>query len=289
MAKWFRWHANSLDDHRLQSLPCEAYKFYSNLGSILAENDSKDGIIPCLEKLSWRLRMSPERAQELVTCLFVAGLLVKSRGGLRVKGWEKRQYISDASTERVRKHRSMKRSETVTVTPPDTDTDTETDTETEQTTNVVCLGAKRAPTTRKRLPEDWQPRQEDCDTLCSEGFSLSEIQTQLVRFRDYWIGHGKPMADWNATFRGWVRRSAEMGARGQGPPGLRKDGMRVALDKLGGNHGAGLGSLSDFLAIPSNGDGGAGIIGSSSDQRASDNRGEANPLSISKGEQSDRC
>jgi hypothetical protein len=281
MAAWYRWHSNSLDDHKLQSLPCEAYKFYSNLCSILCENDSRDGVVPCLEQLSWRLRMTPECAQELVTCLFVAGLLLKSRAGLCIKGWEKRQYISDSSTERVKKHRSMKRSETVTVTPPDTE-------QSQNRTEQIEVGAK-APNRRKRLSEDWQPRKEDLDTLCSEGFSLSEINDQLRRFRDHWKATGKPMVDWDATFRNWVRRSAEMGARGQGPPGIRRDGMRVALDKLGGNHGPRLGSLSDFLAISSDDTGSTRIDYEENDKGTSNSGSKADPLGISEGEQSNGC
>lgn len=48
-------------------------------------------------------------------------------------GWDKRQFVSDNSTDRVRKHRAkskgceVKQSCNVSVTPPDTDTDTETD------------------------------------------------------------------------------------------------------------------------------------------------------------------
>jgi len=62
----------------------------------------------------------------------------------RLLNWEKRQYESDTSTERVRKYREksktaqcnddetlLKRSRNVTVTAPDTDTDTEADTEAE--------------------------------------------------------------------------------------------------------------------------------------------------------------
>lgn len=158
--------------------------------------------------------------------------------------------------------------------------------EPEETTNVVSRGAKRATTTKKRISPNFQPRDEDIKTLLSEGFSFSEIQDQLVRFRDYWTGTGKPMADWDATFRNWVRRSAEF-VRGQSPPGqLRRDGMRQALDKLGGNYGSGLGSLSEFLALSGDSARGQGIVSASSNQGTSDSCGQVNPLSLSKGEQS---
>jgi uncharacterized protein YdaU (DUF1376 family) len=158
------------------------------------------------------------------------------------------------------------------------------------TTNVVSIiGGAKAPNRRRRLSEDWQPRKEDLDTLCSEGFSLSEIQDQLRRFRDHWKATGKPMVDWDATFRNWVRRSAEMGARGQGPPGIRRDGMRVALDKLGGNHGPRLGSLSEFLAISSDDTGSPRIDYEENDQGPSNSGSKVDPLGISEGEQSNGC
>jgi uncharacterized protein YdaU (DUF1376 family) len=71
---------------------------------------------------------------------------------------------------------------------------------------------------RRRLAPDFEPSTEDSEQLFSEGFSLSEIEAQIPRFRDYWIGRGQPMAEWGNTFRNWVRKSAEMGARAQGPP-----------------------------------------------------------------------
>jgi hypothetical protein len=48
-------------------------------------------------------------------------------GIFHVVNWDKRQFSSDSSTERVRKHRDLKRQGNVSVTPPDTDTDTDTD------------------------------------------------------------------------------------------------------------------------------------------------------------------
>jgi hypothetical protein len=42
--------------------------------------------------------------------------------GYEPHGWSERQYISDTSTHRVRKHREKRN---VSVTPPDTETDTE--------------------------------------------------------------------------------------------------------------------------------------------------------------------
>ena len=48
----------------------------------------------------------------------------------RPVGWDKRQYVSDTSTERSRKYRKKKKQQcNVAVTPPETEAETETDTE----------------------------------------------------------------------------------------------------------------------------------------------------------------
>lgn len=36
-----------------------------------------------------------------------------------------------------------------------------------------------------------------------------DIDAQHEIFMDYWRAHGKKMADWNATWRNWMRRSPE--------------------------------------------------------------------------------
>jgi hypothetical protein len=39
------------------------------------------------------------------------------------------------------------------------------------------------------------------------------VDEQLEIFTDYWKGCGKPMADWDATFRNWIRRAPEFDRR----------------------------------------------------------------------------
>jgi hypothetical protein len=36
-----------------------------------------------------------------------------------------------------------------------------------------------------------------------------DIEEQHEQFCDYWRAHGKKMADWEATWRNWMRRSPE--------------------------------------------------------------------------------
>ena len=38
------------------------------------------------------------------------------------------------------------------------------------------------------------------------GMSREAALETFSRFRDYWVGHGRPMADWLATWQTWVRK-----------------------------------------------------------------------------------
>jgi hypothetical protein len=63
-----------------------------------------------------------------------------------------------------------------------------------------------------RIASDWSPCEADRFSAKSEGFSDFEIDREAVRFRDYWIsraGAGGAKLDWSATWRNWVRTSAE--------------------------------------------------------------------------------
>lgn len=40
---------------------------------------------------------------------------------------------------------------------------------------------------------------------------LVDIDSEHEKFMDYWRAHGKKMADWEATWRNWMRRCLTMG------------------------------------------------------------------------------
>lgn len=37
----------------------------------------------------------------------------------------------------------------------------------------------------------------------------AEVKRQLEIFTDYFLSHGTPMVNWDATFRNWIRRAPE--------------------------------------------------------------------------------
>lgn len=58
-----------------------------------------------------------------------------------------------------------------------------------------------------RLPDSWQPEPHDLDWAV-QAYPNVEVKDETDRFRDYWIGNGKAMVDWRATWRNWIRRAA---------------------------------------------------------------------------------
>jgi len=65
--------------------------------------------------------------------------------------------------------------------------------------------ARRHPTP---LPEAWQPSVAACDLGHSLGLSQADVAMAADRMRDWSIGDGKLKADWDATFRNWLRKDA---------------------------------------------------------------------------------
>lgn len=134
----------------------------------------------------------------------------------RIENWSKRQFLSDTSTERSRKHRAngkaTPRNADATLqqqqaTPPDTDTDT--DTEKKERKNLKVLSKERRGS---RIPDNFEP-----DATCHELASkllLSNTQGQeaLENFFDYWKsvpGAKGVKLDWQATFRNQLRHVAK--------------------------------------------------------------------------------
>jgi hypothetical protein len=60
----------------------------------------------------------------------------------------------------------------------------------------------------RAIPMDWEPTPELL-SWAKLAFPNLDVTNEVPRFRDYWLGNGKPHADWDATFRNWCRRSVK--------------------------------------------------------------------------------
>jgi len=88
--------------------------------------------------------------------------------------------------------------------------------------------AKRATS----LPDEFTVTDDMTNWALAESFTFQEIETQTAMFRDHFTANGKPMKDWVATWRNWMRRSRSFGARS---PNGRVSSQETPLDRTFAN------------------------------------------------------
>lgn len=126
MSRWFRAYSETLNDPKIQTLSLAAFKAWHNALYLASAIDSKDGDIGTLDDVSFAFRETKEAVSSAFHELVERGLIETVDETFHISAWKKRQFKSDTSTDRVRKHRrDKKRSSNVTVTAPDTDTETD--------------------------------------------------------------------------------------------------------------------------------------------------------------------
>lgn len=59
---------------------------------------------------------------------------------------------------------------------------------------------------KTRLPDNWFLSKDWGDWALEQGLTESEIRTEAECFADYWRSKGETRADWQATWRNWIRR-----------------------------------------------------------------------------------
>ena len=119
---WGRLYGDWLQDYRVQSLSEALQRRHIALICLHIKGLTDPGD----EEAAFHLRLTPAEWAETKRVFVEKGFLAE--GSNHLVSWERRQYKSDTSTERVRKHR-MKQRETVSVTAPETETETDSETE----------------------------------------------------------------------------------------------------------------------------------------------------------------
>lgn len=105
MSNWFRFYDDAVNDPKIIRLPDDLYRAWVNILCIAAKND---GVLPELGDVALTLRVKEARAAELITKLVLAKLLDDHNGVYSPHNWQGRQFKSDDSGPRVRKHREKK-------------------------------------------------------------------------------------------------------------------------------------------------------------------------------------
>jgi hypothetical protein len=124
MSRWFRVYDDLVDDPKVQRLPDASFKALVNLWCLASQNG---GRLPPIEDICFKLRIKPDKGAALIAGLKNAGLIDEDETGDAPHNWNGRQFKSDVSNDRVKRHRERKCNvtDTVTVTPPDTEQNTE--------------------------------------------------------------------------------------------------------------------------------------------------------------------
>ena len=151
---WFRLYHEFATDPKTQMLSEINQRRYVMLLCMRCHNGDK---ALSDEVISFQLRIGEEEWSQTKNILIEASLIDELN---RPIGWDKRQYVSDTSTERSRKHRKKKQQQcNVAATPPETETETETETERDKTIKKGLSEKKPVPYKKiielyhERLPE----------------------------------------------------------------------------------------------------------------------------------------
>lgn len=191
--KWFRMYADMANDPKIGTLSDGAFRTWVELLCIACHADN-NGLTDLTENtLEWALRRNvTETFQELLQKHLV--IINKSRF-IQISAWEKRQYLSDSSTDRVRKCRENKkklhtiRSETLQeqkCNALDTDTDTERKEKILKRKNPDCPYSRIVTLYHETLPD--LPRVEKL-TVTRKGF-----------IRQRWLEDLRQMEHWENYF-----------------------------------------------------------------------------------------
>ena len=242
--RWFRLYEEVVDDPKVQRLPAPVFKAWINL---LCATSRNGGAIR-RDDAPFILRVDPVTANSRVHDLIAGGVFEDHDGVLVPHNWNGRQFKSDSSAERMKRHRQRHRDvarngagdggRNVTsdgagnvtvaspVTPPEyRDRKAEAETEPPPLASLAAspAGAGDAPQAEtaeiqgksanakrgSRLPDDFEP---DVNDGLAQGLSLAETLREIDRFRDYWRGapgrHGVK-SDWPATWRNWCRKAVD--------------------------------------------------------------------------------
>jgi hypothetical protein len=123
--QWFRMYAEAIDDEKLRLLGFDDRWFFVALLCLKAQGilDEKNEELR-RRKISVKLGLDSVELETVVKRLVTVGLVSSDYQPLK---WNKRQYVSDSSTKRVRAFRERNRN--VSVTPSEADSESETESE----------------------------------------------------------------------------------------------------------------------------------------------------------------
>lgn len=113
MSRWLRINEDCIDNPKILKLPVDLRWQWVALLCVASKND---GVLPPIDDVALCLRVPEAKAAEYITKLVKAKLIDKQGDVFLPHNWDKRQFKSDSSTDRVKRHRENKRNVSETVT-----------------------------------------------------------------------------------------------------------------------------------------------------------------------------
>ena len=170
--QWFRMYAEFAADPKVQMMSeVDQRRFVM----VLCLRCSNDCVTLQDDEVAFQLRISNEEWAQTKARFLAKGLINDDN---KPTAWDRRQFVSDSSAERVRKHRDKKKQAAklvcnVTATPPEADTEADTEAEAEEKRAALPVGDPPTVTRKgdlcRRLRQesgiaDAAPHQLDDDT-----------------------------------------------------------------------------------------------------------------------------
>lgn len=114
MSRWFRFYDDTINDPKTLKLSDKTFRIWVGILCAASKNDGK---IPSFDDLVILLRISASKLQPELEKLIAAELIDHNDDGMKPHNWDRRQFKSDVSTERVKRFRNAERN--VSETPPE--------------------------------------------------------------------------------------------------------------------------------------------------------------------------
>lgn len=201
--QWFRMYSEFATDAKVQMLSEAMQRRYLMLMCLRCSNAL---VTLHDEEIAFQLRISDEELAETKALFIKKGFIDSSWNLLN---WERRQFASDSSKDRVAKHRALQKQKQEQASNGDVTlhetkaNGLDTDTDTEQSNSAPSAKSPRGTA----LPKDWT-LPDDWKTWAEKERPDVDVVTVSESFRDFWIakpGKDGRKADWQATWRNWVR------------------------------------------------------------------------------------
>jgi hypothetical protein len=116
MSRWFRFYDEALNDPKILKLSDKLHRLWVGILCVASKNN---GELPSLDDLALMVRIKPQKLEPMLKKLEELGLIDTDEAVRKPHNWDRRQYKSDVSTDRVKRFRNGQRN--VSETPPDTE------------------------------------------------------------------------------------------------------------------------------------------------------------------------